>query len=135
MAAAGSLKKLSDKMRPYWQPSYYCDVEPMHDNEQGLDAIRVSFNPKKPPIFTSVANATTDNQEGYTVRKHGSLLDYIKTETNRAVYRGTGFFTANIPPFPFCVVCFTLVGMRIYGVFTSLGKTIRPLAESAILFI
>jgi hypothetical protein len=61
-----------------------------------LDAVEVNVSPTT--IFTAITKQRDDKnkQETYTLHKHGLLIDFIQTQANQAVYRGTGFFTAKL---------------------------------------
>jgi hypothetical protein len=92
------------------QPSRVSPLE--HDEAQGLEVVTVSFSSEKPPIFTTITKQG-NQEETYALHKHGALTDFAKTASNRAVYHGTGFFTAQLGD---CnVLLLTLVGTRIFG--------------------
>jgi hypothetical protein len=115
-AMAGSVDNLCLRIGPsryMYNDDIHVSPPLQHDKEQGLDAFTVSINSENPPIFTTVTKQGNGQQETYVLHKHGDLTDFAKTESNRAVYRGTGFFTATISQN--ANLNLELVGTRIFG--------------------
>jgi hypothetical protein len=104
---AGSITNLCSKIRSPDPSRYVITVSSLQqDTVQDLDAIKVSFNWDKPPIFTCVTKQSNSHQQTW---KFDGL---VNSELNRAVYNGTGFFTGK--PNDRGELTLVLVGTRIF---------------------
>jgi hypothetical protein len=110
---AGSIDKLCLKILMPRSARQQLRVSSLdREDKQGLEAVSVLIDPNKPPIFTTINKQCINQQETFVLCKHGTLTDFAAIESNRAIYQGTGFFTATVSD---RYVKLTLVGTRIFG--------------------